>query len=531
VLSDTLPAGTTFVAGSCRYVDVAYPTGRIPCDDAPELWQQGFPTGKRVTTTFAVTVTAGTVNWPLVNRAYLTWNAERQELIATTTVVSAIPDFSQSYKTGPQEAERGDVVTYTILTVNSGDPVFGVVLSDPTSVGLVFARCRYGVAGDAVDQPCGEQPPDLWTLDVAGGGRITTTVAFTVTAGTLRWPTINCAALRTGDIQWHTVCADEMWVNPKAYLYLPMVLRNHPPTWRRAGGTAGVDFYDVSICPGDPLVQYAGTVKSGMYRSGDGGETWQHWALSGWATPVVVNPMDCNQAFVAVWGDGVHRVTGQNQTAPINQGLGNLYLYGLAISQDGATLYAGTDANGVYHTDAGSISWTAINSGIPDLRIRSLYMIGNDLYAGGRQCTYYHSTNGGASWQARPILDGGLGGACGDAQVWAIARVNGVLYASVHERGLHRSHDGGINWTPVTGVPATTTIYRFGLLDYDSRLYVGTFGHGVYTCAASGSCGPFPYGGLGTLSVRGLAVAEMGGDFRRIEAASNDGVWWIPLLP
>ena len=312
------------------------------------------------------------------------------------------------------------------------------------------------------------------------------------------------------------------------YIYLPLVVRNYPPPWRQADGTNDISFYDISVCPYDSRLQYAGTSADGLYHSIDGGETWQRWALDGRATPVVVNPTNCAEAFVATWGSGVYRVTGQNQATPINQGLDELYLYGLVIS--GQTLYAGTATRGVYKTDISNVNWTAINTGISDLRIRSLYLINDTLYAGGRQCTYYYSNNGGNSWSPETILSGGQGGACQDAQTWAIAQVDSVLYAGLGlDKGLYRRSAGG-TWTQVSDVP-TVTIYRFGLYHYLSHLYVGTYGYGVYTCEGDGRCRPLPNSGLGTSNIRGITVAEVPDVYPRLLAGSDDGLWWVPLVP
>ncbi len=535
VLSDPLPGGVTFITGSCRSTITGGPASVITCTGTPpRLWQQEvFSSGERVTTTFAVTVAKpGTLYYRLVNHAYLVWDGGQQEMTATTTIVPAIPDFSHSSKAGPLEAERGDVITYTIVAVNSGETISSVVLSDPAPTGLEFARCRYVVAGGESGECGGDSgdPSRLWSHAVLSGEPITTTVAFTVTSSTLRWPVTNCATLRSGNVTWQKMCAAETLLNPKAYIYLPVVLRGYPPVWRQAGGTAGVNFYDISVCPGNHLIQYAGTADKGVYRSEDGGKTWQHWALAGRATPVIANPntYNCNEAFAAVWGDGVHRITGQNQTTPINEGLGELYLYGLVLDQDGTTLYlyAGSSGNGVYRTSIDTIdtiNWEAISTGIGDQRIRSLYVIDGDLYAGGRQCTYYHSTDGD-SWQAESVISGGTAGACGDAQVWAIAQMGGDLYAGLQGKGLYRK-DG--NWVAVADVPQTT-IYRFGLLNHGSYLYVSAFGDAIYRCDTSG-CEQFPYGGLGTNEVRGLAVVEEPSP--RLEVASSDGIWWIQLVP
>lgn len=310
-------------------------------------------------------------------------------------------------------------------------------------------------------------------------------------------------------------------------IFLPLVLRNYPPSWQQASDTDGIEFYDIAVCPSNPLLQYAGTYSAnGLYRSENGGETWQQWALSERATPVVVNPTNnCTEAFVGTWGNGVYRVTGQNQAAQINQGLGSLHLYGLAITADGQTLYAGTNTDGVYRTSTSNINWTAVNNGISDLRISSLYLISDTLYAGSQLCTYYYSSDGGNSWTPETILSGGQ--ECGDAQVWAIAEVDNVLYAGL-QNGLYWKPQGG-TWESVSDVP-TASIKRSGLHSHLSRLYVGTYGNGVYTCDSDGNCQPLQNSGLGTSNIRSLTVANITPDARLL-AGSDDGIWWVPLEP
>jgi len=314
-------------------------------------------------------------------------------------------------------------------------------------------------------------------------------------------------------------------------IFLPLVLRNYPPPWQQVVETDGIRVYDIAVCPSSPDRQYAGT-ESGLYHSTDGGTTWGLWALDGQrATPVVVN-QDCTRAFAAVWGSGVYRVTGQNQATLFNQGLGDeLYLYGLVISTNGQTLYGGSNSHGVYKTSTDTAGWTQINIGIPvsDRRIRSLYVISDTLYAGGRQCTYYYSSDGGNSWTPETIPNGVIeGGVCGDAQMWAIAGIDNALYASLGEdKGLYRRSASG-TWTRVSDVPAVT-IYRSGLHSYLSRLYVGTYGNGVYTCDSDGNCQSLRNSGLGTSNIRGLAVANT--PDARLLAGSDNGIWWVPLEP
>ncbi|MCK4470627.1 MAG: hypothetical protein KAW49_02450, partial [Anaerolineae bacterium] len=55
------------------------------CGSLDSMWQEGFAAGDRITTTFAVSVTTGSMQWPLVNCAYLSWDSSQKEMCFTTT--------------------------------------------------------------------------------------------------------------------------------------------------------------------------------------------------------------------------------------------------------------------------------------------------------------------------------------------------------------------------------------------------------------------------------------------------------------
>jgi len=87
VLSDTLPPELHFVAGSCTYIYAGQPWG---CDSlAPDqMWRKNLARDARITTTFAVTVAAGTgtARWPVKNCAYLSWGGVQHPQCFTTTL-------------------------------------------------------------------------------------------------------------------------------------------------------------------------------------------------------------------------------------------------------------------------------------------------------------------------------------------------------------------------------------------------------------------------------------------------------------
>ncbi|MBU0705065.1 MAG: DUF11 domain-containing protein [Chloroflexi bacterium] len=147
-------------------------------------------------------------------------------LALTVVLAQAAANFDSSYKTGPSFAEMGDVITYTIVAVNSGDSVSGVVLSDTVPFGTTFipGSCTY-ITQTGSAQVCGPLT-SMWQEYFATGGRITTTLAVQVTAGTMGWSLENCAYL-SWDSSQKEMCFTTT-ANP-AGVYLPLIMRNFTP--------------------------------------------------------------------------------------------------------------------------------------------------------------------------------------------------------------------------------------------------------------------------------------------------------------
>ncbi|MDY7079530.1 MAG: DUF11 domain-containing protein [Chloroflexota bacterium] len=311
VLSESLPGGVVYVPGSCAYDDGYESRSCDPLNDV--MWERDFAPGTSITTTFAATVTAGTLHWPLVNRAYLDWDSGRQELVFTTTVVAAIPDFEGSYKIGPLEAERDDVIAYTIVAVNSGDAVTNVVLSDPVPGGAVFAACSYDIEGGTSDIPC--TPDLLWTKDLDAGDRITTTILFTMTAGTIRWPLRNCAYLSWYGIQ-EELCSTTL-ANPIARIYMPIVMRNRV-WWHKH------DNYE----PNDTPSQAYGPLTSGeiyeayIWNATDQDDYYHFTTSTGDDVYIELSniPANCDYDLYVYYYDGqYHQIASSNQWGNVNE--------------------------------------------------------------------------------------------------------------------------------------------------------------------------------------------------------------------
>lgn len=73
---------------------------------------------------------------------------------------------------------------------------------------------------------------------------------------------------------------------------------------------------------------------------------------------------------------------------------------GLAVSVIKARnndIFVGTFENGIYHSSTAGISWTQVNSGLSDPRIRSIAILDTNVFVGTENGVFL-STNNGASW-------------------------------------------------------------------------------------------------------------------------------------
>jgi photosystem II stability/assembly factor-like uncharacterized protein len=185
---------------------------------------------------------------------------------------------------------------------------------------------------------------------------------------------------------------------------------------------------------------YAGVEPAGLFRSDDGGQTWQH----------------------------VEGLT-QHPTRPEWQpGAGGLCLHSIvAHPQDAQRMWVGISAVGTFETRDGGASWETRNSGVradfipgppPEFGqcVHKLVMAadgGEHLYQ-QNHCGVYRSTDGGRQWQE---ITAGLPSQFGfpmaahprDPQtVWTIP-LNGDdrgRYVPDGSVGVWRTHDAGSNW-------------------------------------------------------------------------------------
>jgi hypothetical protein len=241
-------------------------------------------------------------------------------------------------------------------------------------------------------------------------------------------------------------------------------------TWAPLFDAAGVGSVGaVAVAPSDPRVLYVGTGQvaprwditsgEGVFRSGDGGATWQRRGLgdSRHVGRILVDPRNPDVVLVAALG----HFFGPNEER------------GVFRSTDG-----GADWQRVLFRDAdtGAVDLAA-DPAAPDVVYAALWQARRYPWqayftpAAGPGSGIWKSTDGGATWAQ--LTGGGLpAGPLGRIGL-AVAPGSGgrrvyALITAEHGAGLYRSDDGGAAWQRVNDDPGLGSWY-FSRLTVDPR--------------------------------------------------------------
>jgi photosystem II stability/assembly factor-like uncharacterized protein len=282
-------------------------------------------------------------------------------------------------------------------------------------------------------------------------------------------------------------------------------------TWQHLGLEDTHMIGRIAIDPVDPdriFVAAMGALYStnperGLYRSTDGGGSWELVLFVNDSTGVVdvaVNPQDPGVIYAAAWerirrpsdrraggfGSGIYKsVDGGDSWTLLGGGLPapgpTVGRIGLSVSESQPNVVYAIYANhpgyfsGVYKTTNGGTNWSRVNDGaLADLyssfgwyfgQIRVSPVNPNVVFVLG--VPLYGSTNGGTSWSDRS------GSMHVDHHALYI-HPNGTLVYDGNDGGFYRSLNGGTSWTKRGQLPIT----QFYAITVDEqlpeRLYGGT---------------------------------------------------------
>lgn len=192
----------------------------------------------------------------------------------------------------------------------------------------------------------------------------------------------------------------------------------------------------MAFAPSNPAVAYLGTSGSGVYRSTDGGGTWNPAGLSGQVvTSLAVDSADPNTLYAATGAAGTVKVSLNGGQTWADTALPGVTPYALSTSPaEPGTVYAGT-SSGVYKR-VGSGAWTL--SGLAGKPVTALaaHSTQAGLVFAGTNAGAFVSKDGGTSWSAGPA---GLS-AVGIKSI-AIEPVNGInVYYATAQSGVYMQY-------------------------------------------------------------------------------------------
>ena len=187
---------------------------------------------------------------------------------------------------------------------------------------------------------------------------------------------------------------------------------------------------------------YAGVPANGIYRSADGGNSWE----------------EKNEGYFPISHTG-------------------------AFAASNTSIYAGTGASttaGVFRSDDGGDSWERKSNGITSTTVRDLLLQGDTLYAGTRGGFFERdlSTGGQSEW-----VDKSEG--LKNPSINAVAALGNDLYVGIQQglstdSSVYRLRNGQTVWEPTeTLVPNDGTVV-FSLATRNGSLYAGTQNKGVF---------------------------------------------------
>jgi photosystem II stability/assembly factor-like uncharacterized protein len=208
----------------------------------------------------------------------------------------------------------------------------------------------------------------------------------------------------------------------------------------------------IAVAPSNPKVIYVGTGESdirntfltgeGMYKSVDGGKSWQHVGLD--ATHIIswilVDPKDPDVVYAAslghVWGPNPER--------------------GVFKSTDGGKTWDKV----LYINDHTGVVTMAMDPSAPDTLYATAWEASRRAWtfsSGGPGSGIYKSTDGGAHWSNITHNPGLPDGIIGKAGIAVAPSDPNVVYALIqanyqgHSGGLFKSNDAGRTWAFVNG--------------------------------------------------------------------------------
>lgn len=185
-----------------------------------------------------------------------------------------------------------------------------------------------------------------------------------------------------------------------------------------------------------------------------------------------------------------------------------------------SVLIAGTYGGGAYYTCDG-INWTYSTAGMTDLKIISMTKSGNSIYAGSEAGGVYRSTDNGINWT--PVNTG-----LTSFEIHTICSNSGNIYAGTNT-GVFKSSDNGANWTKISTSAVGSTI--FVVTAYENKV-IATSANGIFITTNGGANWSGITSGTGGYIyclTNSNNTVYAGSSSSGVYKTTNDGLNWIQI--
>ncbi len=294
--------------------------------------------------------------------------------------------------------------------------------------------------------------------------------------------------------------------------------------WQQGGGTDELTIYCLTSHSGSPKI-YAGLWGDGVYITPSGANSWSPTSLMG---PLEIAALAIDPAspdtivYAGTMGNGIKKSNNAGSIWMPTTGLEGKDVWSVAISSTADPIYGYAGTEGGIYISLDGTNWNL--AGGAEIGTEKFYALIVDpqdsrtAYVGTKGKGVHRTTDGGISW-----TPSGLDG----KTVRALAfhpDDNGIIYAGTQSHGIFKSTDGGNSW-PVNGLVGHGVMAVAVNPRNPELIYAGTYGDGVWTSYNGGHNWSKISGLTGEVYSLTLFTPDEQNDCQVLYAGTTDGVW------